>query len=93
MSPDVLIYVQTMKHYFSNNVDAQKYFAISGNEEEFYNNIKELSQKNYEEYGEPELSIEQFEELRKKIFKLDDKENEIVAAFMNIGNFGYSSLN
>lgn len=94
MSPDVLIYIQSIKKFFTENVTAQKYFAIEGNEEKFYNNVSEISQKNYEENGDPELSVEQFEELR-NLISTNPEEGTVVtrAAFINIGNLGYMSLN
>lgn len=94
MSPDVLIYIQSIKKFFTENVTAQKYFDIEGNEEKFYNNVSEVSQKNYEENGDPELSVEQFEELR-NLISTNPEEGTIVtrAAFINIGNLGYMSLN
>jgi len=92
MAPDVLIYVQSIKKFFTDNISAQKYFVIEGNEEKFYNDITEISQKNYEEHGEPELSLEQFEEIRRSMIDTEE-ETKIIASFLNIGNFGYLSLN
>jgi len=93
MSPEVLIYVQSIKHYFKTNTDAQKYFTTEGKEEVFFDNISEISQKNFEENGEPELSIFQFEEIRRKISNSLGKKKGITGAFMSFGNLGHASLN
>lgn len=90
MSPEVLIYVQNLKHYFTINAVAQKYFDIVGNEEAFFNHLGELSQKNFEEYGEPQLSLDQFEELRKKMRASHD---EFTGLFISLGEYGYISFN
>ena len=91
--PEVLIYVQSLKRYFSSNLDAQKYFAIDGNEDVFFENMSEMSQKNFEEHGEPQLSLDQFEELRRKITKFAGKKDEITGIFLSLGELGYISLN
>ena len=92
MAPEVLVYLQSLKKYFSTNSDAQKYFNLKGKEEEFFDIIGEFSQKNYEENGEPELSIFQFEQIKKKITK-NQKDNAIEGGFMSFGDLGYTSLN
>lgn len=93
MSPEVLIYLQSIKHYFNSHIDAQKYFAIEGNEEIFFNDISETAQKNFDESGEPELTLFQFEELRNKISKSLGKNNEVIGVFALLGNLGRISLN
>lgn len=93
MPPDVLVYVQSVKKYFSSNPDAQKYFSIEGNEQQFFDQITEISQKNYEKNGEPELTIEQFEELRRDLSNVVGSDKTIIASFMNLGNLGHISLN
>jgi hypothetical protein len=93
MSPEVLIYIQTIKKYMNDNVATRKYFAIDYNEEYFFENLSELSQKNFEENGEPQLSLEQFENLRKKMHGTDDDQKASIGLFISVGNFGYASLN
>lgn len=96
MSPEVLIYVQTVKNFINNNDDAKKHFAIQGNEEKFFQFVGELSQKNFEENGEPELTIFQLEEIRQKIIDIKEKSGEIltgIGIFISIGDLGYISLN
>lgn len=93
MSPEVLIYVQSIKKFFNTNVEAQKYFDLEGNEEKFFEYVGEMSQRNFEEDGEPELTVLQFEELRHKISKFPVEENQITGVFISFGNLGYMSLN
>jgi len=93
MSSEVLIYVQNLRIYFSTHTDAQKYFATTGNEELFFNEIEEMSQKNSDEHGEPQLTLEQFEEVRRKITKFAGKKDEITGVFISLGDLGYASLN
>ena len=90
MSPEVLIYVQNLKHYLTTNVVAQKYFNIKGNEETFFNHLSEISQKNFEEHSEPQLSLDQFEELREKIH---GHNKEAIGLFISLGEYGYLSYN
>lgn len=93
ISPDVLVYIQSLKKYFSINTDAQKYFSIENNEQKFFDQLTEISQKNYEENGEPELNIEQFEELRKELSDVTGSKNTFIASFINLGDLGRFSLN
>jgi hypothetical protein len=83
MDAEVLVYVQKVKNYLETNQEAREYFIGDANAEEFYTHLKLISEKNFEENGEPELSKEQFELLRKtitavaiskqKVFYSDDK--------------------
>ena len=93
VSPEVLIYIQSLKYYFTSHSDAQKYFDVEGNEDAFFEHMTEMSQKNFEEEGEPQLSLEQFEELRRKITKFVGKKDEITGIFISLGDLGYVSLN
>jgi len=90
MSPEVLIYVQNLKHYFATNVIAQQYFNIKGKEDIFFKYLCEMSQKNFEEHDEPQLSLDQFEELREKIHGPDKKATGL---FISLGEYGYLSYN
>jgi uncharacterized protein (UPF0305 family) len=93
MSSEVLIYVQNLRRYFETNTEAQKYFETIGNEELFFNYISEMSQKNFDENDEPQLTLEQFEEVRRKITKFAGKKDEITGIFISLGDLGYVSLN
>ena len=67
VSPEVLIYLQTVKNYFQTNNEAKLYFLSNSNEELFYKHMTEIAQKNYEKNGEATLDREQFELLRKTV--------------------------
>ena len=66
-SPEVLIYVQTVKQYFEKNIEAREYFIGDSNEELFFEHLKEISQKTFDKDGEVMLNKEQFELLRTTI--------------------------
>jgi hypothetical protein len=93
MSPEVLIYIQNIKKYFTENASAQQYFNVKGNEDTFFEYVSEISQKNFEDNGEPQLSLNQFEELRNKIGGSSAKLQEATGYFVSYGHFGYISLN
>jgi hypothetical protein len=79
-SPEVLIYLQTVKNYFNNNEDAKSYFLSNLDEEEFFNHVSEVAEKNFKKKGEPQLSREQFEFLRISLMifkKVEEEENYI----------------
>lgn len=92
-SPDVLIYVQTVKNYFNSNDEAKKYFLEGANENLFYRLLTEFSEKNFEKNGEPALTQEQFEMIRKlsrmnkPMFIINDN------VFLNVGDYGSICLN
>ena len=94
MTPEVLIYIQNLKKYFTDNESVMEYFGIHGKEEDFFNNIIELSEKNMEDHGDPQLSTSQFEEVRKKINYLVNVTTKIVMGiFISLGDYGYVALN
>lgn len=97
MSPEVLIYVQTVKNYLKNNIDARDYFIGDANEKLFFEHLSKISQKNYEKNGEVTLTKDQFELLRKTI-KVIGIANGIVEInpnnlFFNVPGYGQFSLN
>jgi hypothetical protein len=67
MSPEVLIYVQNVKKFFKNDIEARNYFLNEIDEELFFKYLTEISQKNFEKEGEPILTKEQFESIRKRL--------------------------
>lgn len=75
-SPEVLIYLQTVKNFLDNNKDAKSYFLSNLNEEEFFNHILEVAEKNFKKTGEPQLSKEQFEFLRISLMIFKKVEDE-----------------
>jgi hypothetical protein len=89
LPPEVLIYVQNVRKHFTGNEVAREYFGINDDEDKFFNNVIEVSQKNFKESGEPELSIKQFEELRPK----STEKPELHACFFSMGELGLVSLN
>jgi hypothetical protein len=93
VSPEVLIYIQNLRVYFTSHEDAQKYFAVDNNEDTFFEHMTELSQKNFDEFGEPQLTVQQFEDLKHKISKFVGKNDEIIGSFISLGDLGYISLN
>lgn len=67
METDVLVYIQKIKTYLSTNKEAKDYFIGNSDVDEFYKHLAIISEKNFVENGQPELSQEQFELLRKTI--------------------------
>lgn len=79
LSPEVLIYIQTLKNYFENNEETRNYFLAGGIDgEEFFFLVGEVSQKNFEKTGEPQLTKEQFEFLKLTLqtFKMVEEEDQ-----------------
>lgn len=71
VSPEVLIYLQTVKNYFEINKEAREFFLSDSNEELFYKHMLEIAQKNFEKNGDATLDREQFELLRKTVAALN----------------------
>lgn len=67
MDTEVLVYLQKVKNYLETNDEARTYFIGESDVNEFYKHLQIISEKNFKENGEPELSREQFELLRKTI--------------------------
>ena len=99
LSPEVLIYIQTVKTYFSNSQEARNYFLGDSDEELFFQHLGEISQKNFEDNGEVMLNKEQFELLRVTIraINVTKKEEEDLkeepSIYFDIPNFGQICLN
>ena len=99
MSPEVLIYVQNVRNYLNKDLEARNYFLNEIDEEMFFKYLTEISQKNFEKDGEPILTKDQFELIRKtllliditkKDFKEDTPEDRL---FITVGTFGKICLN
>ena len=75
-SPDILIYIQTVKNFLENNEGIKKYFLTNVDEDLFFENLGQIAEINLTKNGEPQLSKEQFEVLRLslQIFKKVDEE-------------------
>ena len=101
-SPEVFIYLQTVKNYLKTNLEARNYFLGDSDEELFYQHLCEISQKNYEKNGEVMLNKEQFELLRttvkvvtiaKKDIPEEPKKDTEENIFLDLGDFGKICLN
>lgn len=79
-SPEVLIYLQKFRLYLDGDEHVKKYFLQGTDGEEFFKHLSEISEKNFKRIGQPELTIEQFEFLRKtiSIFKFADEESSLI---------------
>jgi len=93
MAPEVLIYVQNLKLYFNSHEDDQQYFTANKDAKLFFEQLTEMAQKNFEENGEPQLTMTQFEELRKNQTSDEEKKYEMTGIFISFGEFGRMSLN
>lgn len=84
-SPEVLIYVQSIKNYFDTNENAREYFLKNVNYDIFFENLARISEINLKKNGEPQLTTDQFEFLRitMEIFnKIDElRENETIYTY------------
>lgn len=98
LSPEVLIYIQTVKSYFEKNMEAREYFLSDSDETLFFEHLGEISQKNFEKNGEVMLDREQFDLLRKTIrainvIKKEEKDFKEPTIYFDIPNFGQICLN
>lgn len=89
LPPEILIYIQNVRKYFTTNEKTKEYFQIKSTSDEFFDEVIEVSLKNFKESDAPELSIEQFEEVRKKF----SDDIVIHGSFASLSNFGLISLN
>lgn len=101
-SPEVLIYLQTVKNYLKINVEAREYFIGDSEEDLFFKHLCEISQKNFEKNGEVMLDKDQFELLRttvkvvtisKKDIPEKTKKDIEKDIFLDLGDFGKICLN
>ena len=84
ISPEVLIYLQTVKNYFETNKEAKEFFLSNSDGELFYKHLTEIAQKNFEKKGEATLDREQFELLRRTIVAIT-----IATSITKIGQVKY----
>jgi hypothetical protein len=108
ISPEVLIYLQSVKNYFETNTEARDFFLKDSNEELFYEHMKKIAQLNFDKKGDATLDREQFELLRRTIvaitiatsktfvkkveFKKEDFDYDN-GVFIGFPNFGMICLN
>jgi len=64
---DITIYINNMKLFLEENTQAANYFYGEGGKDAFFMFVKIFATKNYEEHGDPVLTIEQFELIRSRI--------------------------
>jgi len=65
MEAEVLVYINKLKNYLKNNKEAREYFISNLDEDEYMEKVTEVAIKNFIEKGDPTLSMEQFEIIRK----------------------------
>lgn len=65
MEPEVLVYLNKLKQYLSTNNEAREYFIGDLDEEVYMEKVTEYAIKNYIEKGDPTLTMEQFEYIKK----------------------------
>jgi hypothetical protein len=70
LSPETLIYIQSVRDYFKKNQQASDYFLTDNNEELFFQYLTEIAEKNYKSFNNPTLNRNQFELLRKTTMAL-----------------------
>jgi hypothetical protein len=75
-SPEVLIYLQTVKNYIETNEEAKKYFIANDVESDFYELVIDIAQINFTKRGEPQLSKGQFELIRITLLSFKKSEEE-----------------
>jgi hypothetical protein len=85
-SPEVLIYLQTVKNFFKSNEETRNYFISDSDEEVFFKHLCEISQKNFEDNGEVMLNKEQFELLRRTILAITISQKDIEEVVEEIPN-------
>lgn len=97
MDTEVLVYLQKVKNYLNTNEEAKTYFIGNSDAEEFYKHLAVISEKNFEKSGQPELTQEQFELLRKTILAVTISKQKIVYSedglFMFFENYPPISMN
>lgn len=97
-SSEVLVYIQKIKNYFTQNKESRDYFVVNGDEDFFFYHLGEISQKNFEKNGDPLLTYDQFELIRRTIIlisivnKPDDAFNDD-KLFIDLKEFGKFCLN
>jgi hypothetical protein len=94
MPKEVSIYIQYLKLHISKDVIRQKYFFQDedGNGDEFFESVSKVAEDNFFETGDPTLSAEQFEDIRKLKMKETTVPLFMVVRILD-NHYGYYSLN
>jgi hypothetical protein len=98
MIPEVAVYIKNFKNFLDKNEEARLYFLSNVNEELFFEHLEDIANKNFEKQGDPLLSRDQLELLRKtmqaiQIMKKPEEELYTNGVFAEIPNFGFICLN
>ena len=75
---EILIYISQVKTFLESNKDAKLFFLSDIDPDIFFDKVSEVSEKNFEKTGEPQLTIDQFQEIKNS---LSPKRRQII----NIG--------
>jgi hypothetical protein len=91
---EVLIYVQTIKQFFSKNDEARDYFLDGVDEELFFRQITAIAEINFTKKGDATLTQSQFEFVRAalRVF-VARKEHSVEKPIQDIGKWGELFLN
>lgn len=89
---EILIYLQKVMNYFTTNDEVKDYFIGSSDPLLFYSKVKDQSIKNFTERGDPMLTKEEFEEIRKGqlVVEINTLVDDI---FIDLKHFGKICLN
>lgn len=92
MDLEILIYLQKVMNYFTTNDEVKDYFIGSSDPLLFYSKVKDQSIKNFTERGDPMLTKEEFEEIRKGqlVVEINTLVDDI---FIDLKHFGKICLN
>lgn len=96
MKSEVLIYLQKVKNFIENNSEANDYFLLNSDKEFFFKQLETLATKNMIKNGNPQLTSEQLEFIRRISISLKEtpiKKSIEDPLFIEIENFGKICLN
>lgn len=65
MEPEILVYINKLKNYLKTNKEAREYFIGDLDEDVYMEKVTEYAIKNHIDKGDPTLTMEQFEYIRK----------------------------
>lgn len=71
MEAEVLVYIGKLRKYLNTNKEAYDHFIGNMDENKFFDLVNDVAIKNYHEKGDPTLTMEQFE-IVKKTLRIDD---------------------
>jgi hypothetical protein len=92
--PEVLIYLNQVKSFLDKNEEARSYFMSNISPDIFYEKLCKISEQNFESSGEPNLTQNQFEELRLGVSEQTEKKvKQFICDPMIYTQFGSYSLN